>query len=119
MECDFRSVDYGSIGQFNIYLFDGPHEEVDRYDGIVLAQSALTGTFVLIVDDWNFLQVRVGTFRALAESQCQLVCSIGVRTTLDGSHASVTGKQSDWHNGYFIAVVQKAASNSSTDHAGE
>jgi hypothetical protein len=109
MERDFRSVDYGSIGRFNIYLFDGPHEEADQYDGVMLPQPALTGTFVLIVDDWNWRDVRLGTFRALAASRCQLECSIEVRTTLDESHASVSGKQSDWHNGYFIAVVRKPA----------
>lgn len=88
MECDFRSVDYGSIGKFNIYMFDGPHWEADQYDGIVIAQPALTETFFLIVDDWNLRAVRVGTLRALAASRCQLECSIEVRTTLDGSHPS-------------------------------
>ena len=108
MECDFRSVDYGSIGKFNIYLFDGPHEEVDQYDGIVMVQPALTDTFFLIVDDWNWRAVRVGTLRALAATGCHLEYCIEVRTTLDGSHAFHWGKRSDWHNGYFIAVVRKA-----------
>jgi hypothetical protein len=105
LECDFRAVDYGSIGKFNIYLFDGPHEEADQYDGIVMVQPALTETFFLIVDDWNWREVRIGTLRALAEIRCQLECSIEVRTILDPVHS---GKQSDWHNGYFIAVVRKA-----------
>jgi Methyltransferase domain len=109
IENDFRSVNYGSIGQFNIYLFDGPHQEADQYDGVVLAQPALTDTFFLIVDDWNWRAVRLGTLRALAAIRCELVCSIEIRTTLDESHASVSGKESDWHNGYFIAVVRKAA----------
>jgi hypothetical protein len=108
MERDFRSVDYRSIGKFNIYLFDGPHEEADQYDGIVIVQPALADIFFLIVDDWNWREVRIGTLRALAESRCQLECSIEVRTTLDGSHPSLAGKQSDWHNGYFIAVIRKA-----------
>jgi hypothetical protein len=111
MECDFRSVDYGSIGKFNIYLFDGPHGEVDQYDGIVIAQPALTETFFLVVDDWNWRGVRVGTLRGLAASRCQLECAIEVRTTLDDCHPphpGHAGKQTDWHNGYLIAVVRKA-----------
>jgi hypothetical protein len=112
MERDFRSVDYGSIGKFNIYLFDGPHEEADQYDGIVMAQPALTETFFLIIDDWNWRVVRLGTFRALTASRCQLECSIEIRTTLHESYPksypSIVGKQSDWHNGYFIAVIRKA-----------
>jgi hypothetical protein len=108
VERDFRSVDYGSIGKFNIYLFDGSHEEADQYDGIVIVQPALTETFFLVVDDWNWRAVRPGSLRALAASRCQLECAIEVRTTLDGSQPSHAGKQSDWHNGYFIAVVRKA-----------
>jgi hypothetical protein len=109
MECDFRTVDYGSIGKFNIYLFDGPHGEADHYDGVAIVQPALTESFFLIVDDWNWRRVRLGTLRALTANQCQLECSIEVRTTLDDSHASIWGKESDWHNGYFIAVVRKAS----------
>jgi hypothetical protein len=107
MEADFRSVDYGSIGKFNIYMFDGPHGMVDQHDGIVIALPALTETFFLIVDDWNWRRVRVGTLRGLAAGRCQLECSIEVRTTLDGSQPSLNGKESDWHNGYFFAVVRK------------
>jgi hypothetical protein len=107
LEQDFRSVDFGSIGQFSIYFYDGPHEEADQYDGVVLAQPALTETFFLIVDDWNQQTVRRGTFRALAASRCQVECFIEVRTTLDDSYPSAR-KYSDWHNGYFIAVVRKA-----------
>jgi hypothetical protein len=108
MNSDFRSGDYGSIGKFNIYLFDGPHKEADQYDGIVIVQPALTETFFLIVDDWNWRGTRVGTLRALTASRCELECSIEVRTTLDGSSPSLQGKQSDWHNGYFMAVIRKA-----------
>jgi hypothetical protein len=36
IEKDFRSIDYTVIGNFNVYLFDGPHEERDQYDGIMV-----------------------------------------------------------------------------------
>src|SRR6266851_2596205 len=62
IENDFRRVDYTSIGHFNIFLFDGPHKERDQYDGIMVARPALEKSFVLIVDDWNWRQVRLGTF---------------------------------------------------------
>ena len=29
VESDFRQVDYASLGHFNIFFFDGPHEESD------------------------------------------------------------------------------------------
>ena len=57
IEGDFRSVDYASLGKFNVYLFDGPHAEEDQRDGIVCALPALAERFLLVVDDWNWLDV--------------------------------------------------------------
>jgi hypothetical protein len=111
LECDFRRVDYTSLGRFNIFLFDGPHKELDQYDGIMFAQPALETSFVLIVDDWNYRQTRVGTLRAIRDAKYSIACSIEIRTTQDNSHAPVEGKRSDWHNGYFIAVLVGARSN--------
>ena len=46
----------------NIYLYDGPHHFEDHFDGIKLVQPALEKKFILIVDDWNWDQVRNGTY---------------------------------------------------------
>ena len=91
--------------RFNIYLFDGPHGEQDQYDGIILAQAALSNPHIVIVDDWNYPQVRRGTLRGLIDINCQLKTTIEIRTTFDGSHADPCRQNSDWHNGYFIAEV--------------
>lgn len=107
IEADFRTVNFDAIGRFNVYMFDGPHAERDQYDGIMLAQPALDKSHVLIVDDWNWEPVRDGTFRALVDSKCTIESWIEVRTTLDNSHPKIAFKDSDWHNGYFIAVVEK------------
>jgi Methyltransferase domain len=106
VESDFRKLDYREIGKFNIFLFDGPHGEADQYDGIMLARPALDDAFVLIVDDWNWRNVRVGTFRAIVDSNYRIAASIEIRTTNDNSHAKICGKYSDWHNGYFIAAIE-------------
>lgn len=105
IDSDFRHVDYTTLGRFNIFMFDGPHEELDQYDGIMVARPALEETFVLIVDDWNWRQVRVGTFRAIRDARYSIASSIEIRTTRDNSHTEVGGKSSDWHNGYFIGVL--------------
>jgi len=106
IENDFRRVDYNSIGRFNVFLFDGPHEERDQYDGIMIARPAMEGSFVLIVDDWNWRQVRIGTFRALRDARYSIISAIEIRTTQDNSTPSAVGKHSDWHNGYFIAALK-------------
>ena len=88
-------------------MFDGPHKEDDQYDGLVLAQVALDNCYFLIVDDWNWIKVRLGTLRALRDLKCRLVYGIELRTTLDNSHPEVKSERSDWHNGYFVSVIQK------------
>ena len=104
IEGDFRQVDYTSLGNFNIYLFDGPHEEQDQYDGIMIVRPALDKRVILIVDDWNWLRVRIGTFRALLDARYRVESSIEIRTAWGNSDLLVHGKHSDWHNGYFISV---------------
>ncbi len=107
IESDFRAVNYGGIGKFNIYLFDGPHSQQDQYDGVAFALPALDEQFVFIVDDWNWQAVRDGTHAAIAASNLRILYSIEVRTTQDNTHAEVAQQNSDWHNGYFLSVLEK------------
>lgn len=104
---DFRKVDFRALGVFNVYLFDGPHEYQDQYDGLAVALDALTEEFVFIVDDWNWTPVRQGTYDVIRNLNLDILYKIEVRTTQDDTHAPVHGKQSDWHNGYFISVLKK------------
>ena len=106
-EKDFRLVDYNSIGKYNVYFFDGPHEEQDQYDGVVYAQPALEDEFIFICDDWNWNQVRTGTTRAFVDLNLEILYSLEIRTTIDGSTPEIIYEKSDWHNGYFIASCRK------------
>jgi hypothetical protein len=115
LERDFRDVDFRHLGRtFNVYLFDGPHAREDQYDGVTFAKPALDDAFVLIVDDWNWEQVRLGTFDGIRGAGYQVEWSVEIRTSLDNSHGPVRiaeggiGCISDWHNGYFIAAMRKA-----------
>ena len=104
---DFRKIDFSSIGKHNIYLFDGPHHYEDHFDGIILAQPALTEKFILIIDDWNWNQVRDGTIAALKHLKLNVISKLEIRTTQDGSNALMMGQNSDWHQGYCFFVIQK------------
>jgi hypothetical protein len=107
IEDDFRNIDFASIGKFDIYLFDGPHEYQDQHDGLELVLPALESTFVFIVDDWNWEQVRRGTLDAVAKVGTCLEYALEIRTTFDGSQPEIRAQYSDWHNGYFISVLSK------------
>jgi hypothetical protein len=106
-ELDFRKIDYGAIGRFNVYLFDGPDGYQDRYDGITLVQAALDREFVLIVDDWNWPDVRRGAIDAIRSLDMTIQYGVEIRTTQDGSHPIRSSMQdSAWHNGYFIGAIR-------------
>jgi precorrin-6B methylase 2 len=106
-ESDYAAVDYSQIGKFNVYLFDGPHEEHHQHAGITITQAALEDVYLLVVDDWNWIGVRNGTLNALTEVGSTIVSSIVIRTTQNEIHPTISGAASEWHNGYFIAVIKK------------
>jgi Methyltransferase domain len=107
IESDFREVLYEGLRPVDIFLFDGPHQVADHYDGLRIPQPALAREYVLVVDDWNWRHVRNSTFRALRDCANEVLFSIEVRTTLDNSHPEVAFEASDWHNGYLLAVVRR------------
>jgi hypothetical protein len=106
---DFQNIDYSSIGKYNIFLYDGPHEEKEQYDGVSLPYDALDDTFILIVDDWNWPGPRNGTLNALNDKKIEILYSIEIRTTSNDyfPEENYLGEQHDWHDGYFIGVCKK------------
>lgn len=106
---DFRSVNYSTIGKFNIYLFDGPHERQDHHDGLMMVRPALENTTIFIVDDWNWADIRDGTYAAIAALGAKIEYSASIYTNENGAHPAehdqLVNQNSDWHNGYFIAVL--------------
>lgn len=107
IESDFVNVDYSNLGKFNVYMYDGPHEHDDQSNGLQLVLPALDDTFIWIVDDWNWPDPKNGTIDALTNVDVEVVASIEIHTTDDLTHAKVSHEQSDWHNGYFIAILKK------------
>ena len=108
IESDFRKVDYNRLGKFNIYCYDALHDEKSQYDGISLVQPALDDVFILIIDDWNWPEVRKGTLDALNNLKIDIISKIEIKTTQDNNMPKIfVGQYSEWHNGYFIAVCEK------------
>ena len=109
IESDFRKINYNEVGKFNIYVFDGPHEIKDQYDGIAIAQPSLDDIFILIIDDWNLEEVRKGTFNAFGDLGISVISKIDIKTTQNNAMPKLLHSHySEWHNGYFIAVCEKS-----------
>jgi hypothetical protein len=108
MEGDFRHVEYARMEKFNIMFYDGSHSEKDQYDGVFLPSAAMEDNFILIVDDWNWPQVRKGTLDALRYLLLDIEYSVEVRTSFAGEVFPVIhGKNSEWHNGMLAAVISR------------
>lgn len=50
---------------YTIFLYDGPHQETDHFKSIVNFWKYLDDTCIIIIDDWNWIDVRNGTYRGL------------------------------------------------------
>lgn len=113
----YEDIDFTQVGKFNIYFYDGCHQEESQCNAIKVAQTALDDEYILIVDDWNNPDPRNGTSRAIKELELKVLYSIEVRTTGDDSYPAEPDQShpssplhlqnSNWHNGYFIAVCKK------------
>ena len=54
-----------NMGPFNVYLYDGGHSELDHFKSLEYYYPVLDDTFIFMVDDWNWPNVRDGTMRAI------------------------------------------------------
>jgi hypothetical protein len=107
IESDFRAINVAELGQFNVYLFDGPHTLQDHYDALALYETALDDDVFFIVDDWNWGDVRAGTLQAISKTGFNIDFCIEVRTTQDNTQPAENRQRSDWHNGYFISKLSR------------
>ena len=71
------------------------------------AEPAMEACFVLIVDDWNWEEVRRWAMDAIRQRKYRIDYMIQVRTSRDNNLPALRGENSDWHNGYFIAALAK------------
>ena len=105
---DFYNINFSNLGKFDIYFYDGPHSEKNHYDVINIVKSALKDHFILIVDDWNWSEIRNGKENALKDNKIKIVSKIEVLTSQNNKSPRFINRQfSDWHNGIFIASCKK------------
>jgi hypothetical protein len=107
---NFRTVDYKSLGPFNVLFYDGSHAEADQFDGVRLPSAAMDRNFICIVDDWNWEKVRRGTFRGFRDAGYRVDSSIELMTKLyaKGDELPEVGfAKSHWHNGMFAASITR------------
>ena len=113
IEDDCWNVQKRIRGKFNVYLYDGPHGHVHHRDALLKFHRNLTDNFIFIVDDWNWLQVRNGTFEAIEQLGYDTVFFEQRRTgskriQRKNGHPRFHGRESKWHNGIGIFELKKS-----------
>jgi hypothetical protein len=67
------SLDPAELGPFDVYYYDGPHEEESHRLAVERFVTTLEPLSVLVVDDWNWERVRAGTRAGLAAADVELL----------------------------------------------
>lgn len=83
-----------------IYFYDGGHSEQNQKDAFVFFDSVFDDLFIAVVDDWNWSEVRKGTFAAFAELNYDILYSRELPARWNGDTAL-------WWNGIYVALIRK------------
>lgn len=111
IEADCFKVNVDMLPKFNVYMYDGNHTQDSHQKALLHYYAALDDVFILIVDDWNWQEVRDGTQEAIEALNCKVLYQKEVRLTFDNSHTPMTDAAATWWNGVYVAVLQKRTVN--------
>jgi SAM-dependent methyltransferase len=102
LELDFFESKLNSLGiaDINTYFYDGGHTEEDHYLALTHVFPALAPQGIILIDDYNNLNVQQGTLRALKE----LPITIDFSRHLPARH---NRDKRQWWNGFFIGAYTK------------
>lgn len=110
IEADCFTVDTTTLPKFNVYMFDGNHDEGSHYKALMHFYDCMDDEFIFIVDDWNWEKVRTGTFNSFKKLNVEILYETEIRTTQDGTHPVYRSREENaWHNGIYISVIRKPA----------
>ena len=110
IEQDCYKVDITQLPKFNMYMFDGNNTKDSHYKALVHYYNCLDDMFVFIVDDWNWKDVRDGTYDSFKQLQLTVLYEREIKTTDDDTHPTWgSEKQQQWHNGIYVAILQKTS----------
>ncbi len=88
------------IKDINVYFYDGNHDQSAHVQALTFFLKNLSKQFILIIDDWNDDQVKIGTLKGIMD------CKLNVHKYWI-LQADYNGDTKNWWNGFFVAVCEK------------
>ena len=108
IENDCYKVDVSTLPKFNIYMYDGNHTKENHYNALLHYYNCLDDVFIFIVDDWNWKDVRDGTINSIQKLNLKVLYEKEIKTTNNDTHPEWgSPEQKEWHNGIYVAILQK------------
>jgi hypothetical protein len=104
IESDCFNIDINSIGKFNIYMYDGNHSYESHYKSLTYFIDSLEDEFILIVDDWNWEQVRLATNNSIKDLNLTTLWSKEIRLN---DNNETTHDKDGWWNGIAVFLLKK------------
>ena len=107
IESDCFQVDITQLPKFNIYMYDGSHDENSHHKSLIHYLDCLDDMFIFIVDDWNWDYVRKGTRNAIKDLGLSVLYSKEIRLSSDNRATHDRGGKDTWWNGIYVAILHK------------
>jgi len=107
IEDDCFNIDISNFPKFNIFLYDGEHSFESHYKALLHYYDCLDNIFIFIVDDWNWSDVREGTYKAIEDLNLIKLYEKEIRLTWDNSCTSEPELSLTWWNGICVFILQK------------
>jgi hypothetical protein len=99
IESDSFKVDVSLLPKFNVYLYDGDHSDKCHYNALIHFYNCLDDTFIFIVDDWNWINVRTHTYKSIDDLKLKILFQKEIILP--------SVNKETWWNGIFVAILQK------------
>jgi hypothetical protein len=110
IEADCFKLDVSTLPKFNIFLYDGAHDEESHYKALTHYYDCLDETFIFIVDDWMWPHVREATYRSIKDLGLTTLYSREINTRVEGSTPIEDyAAKKQWWDGIFVAVLHKGS----------
>lgn len=100
IEQDCYKTDISQFPKFNIYMYDGNHTKDSHYKALVHYYNCLDDIFVFIVDDWNWEDVRNGTYESFKQLNLSVLYEKEIYTPGNSTYET-------WWNGIYVAILKK------------
>ena len=104
IENDCYKVDISVLPKFNIYMYDGNHDQENHYKALTHYYSCLDEIFIFICDDWNCKHIRDGTMTSIQNLNLKVLYEKEIRLNFDNIQ---TADNNGWWNGIYVAILQK------------